>query len=101
MVSFRSNGEIIDHLISLGGSTNLDITKDPPDFEDKITFNHLARIQADNLRVASYKIEQLDDYLSSYQNNDIADYLCSIFKNYIMNHLFNTQMILLCSFNTY
>lgn len=88
MVSFQVMGEIIDHLISLGGSTNLDITKAPPDFEDKITFNHLARIQADNLRVASYKIEQLDDYLSSYQNNDIADYLCSIFKK-----LYNESLI--------
>ncbi|MCI9592105.1 MAG: hypothetical protein HFG42_16490 [Lachnospiraceae bacterium] len=80
IVSFQVMGEIINHLNSLGSSMNLDITKDPPDFEKKIMFNHLARIQADNLRVASYKIQELDDYLSSFEGNDTADYLCSIFK---------------------
>lgn len=80
MVSFEVMGEIINHLISVGASDNIDYTKDPPDFEKKIIFNKISSFQAQNLKVASYKIEQLDDYLSSYSDKNIADLLCSIFK---------------------
>lgn len=80
MVSFEVMGDIINHLISVGAANNIDNTKNPPDFEEKITFNQISNFQAQNLRVASYKIEQLDDYLSSYSDKNIADLLCSIFK---------------------
>ena len=80
MVSFEVMGDIIQHLVSVGSSQNIDYTKEPPNFEDKIIFNNIANFHAQNLRVASYKIDQLDDYLSSYSDKNIADLLCSIFK---------------------
>lgn len=80
MVSFEVMGDIISHLISVGAANNIDQTKEPPDFEKKIIFNNISSFQSQNLRVASYKIEQLDDYLSSYSDKNIADLLCSIMK---------------------
>ena len=80
MVSFEVMGEIIKHLFNVGHSQNIDLTKIPPNFESKIEFNELPEYYAHNLRVASYKIDQLDDYLSSYSDSNIADLLCSIFK---------------------
>jgi len=80
MISFQIIGEIIEHLISLGSAKSVDTTKIPPDFEEKIVFNEISDFQALHLRIASYKIEQLDDYLSSYSDSNMADLLCSIFK---------------------
>jgi hypothetical protein len=80
MVSFEVMGKIIKHLVTIGSSQNIDYTKEPPNFEEKITFNNIANFYAQNLKVASYKIDQLDDYLSSYSDRNIADILCSIFK---------------------
>lgn len=80
MVNYEVMGEIIEYLVSQGASENIDLTKTPPDFEEKIVFNKISPYHASNLRIASYKIDQLDDYLSSYSDNKISDYLCDIFK---------------------
>lgn len=80
MISYEIMGEIITYLTEIGYSHNVDMTKIPPDFEEKIIFNNISDYHAANLRVASYKIDQLDDYLASYSDNEISDNLCAIFK---------------------
>lgn len=81
MVSYEAMREIINHLITDSISENVDFTKQPPDFESKITFNKISAFQALHLRTASYFIEKLDDYLNSYSDLNMADLLCSIFKS--------------------
>lgn len=74
-------GEIVLHLINGGNSNNIDVTKKVPDFNDKIQFNKICSFYASNLIAASYRIDELDDFLSSYENINISDILCSIFKD--------------------
>lgn len=79
-INYEVMGDIIKYLRVIGASNNIDITKIPPDFNDKIEFNGICSFYASNLTTASYSIDKLDDYLSSYGNTDISDYLCGIFK---------------------
>lgn len=79
-VSYEIMGEIIKHLITVGASKNIDLNLTPPDFEEKIEFNNICNYYGMNLKIASYSIPKLEDYLSSYANPDIGDFLCSIFK---------------------
>lgn len=79
-ISYEVMGEIIKYLSSIGSSDNIDFTKLPPDFNEKIQFNNICPFYGSNLTTASYTIDKLDDYLSSYSDPDISDYLCGIFK---------------------
>ncbi|MFL7796614.1 hypothetical protein OIM93_06835 [Clostridium chauvoei] len=79
-IKYEVMGEIIQHLIKVGNTNNIDITKTPPNFDDKLEFNKINPFYASNLRTASYSIEALDDFLSSYEDIAISDTLCSIFK---------------------
>lgn len=80
-VSYEVMGDIIKHLISIGASSNIDVTKTPPDFNKKIEFNKLCEFYSMNLRVASYSIPKVEDYLSSYSDPGIGDFLSGLFKN--------------------
>lgn len=80
-ISFPIMGEIILHLTAVASSENIDLNLIPPDFEEKIKFNNICDFYGMNLKIASYNIPKLEDYLSSYMIPDIGDLLCSIFKN--------------------
>lgn len=80
-IKYEVMGEIIKHLITVSNTNNIDVTKTPPDFEEKLKFNKINPFYANNLRIASYSIEALDDFLSSYEDVTISDTLCSIFKS--------------------
>lgn len=79
-VSYEVMGDIIKHLITVGASNNIDLTKTPPDFNEKIKFNNICDFYGMNLKIASYSIAKLNDYLSSYTDPNIGDFLCSILK---------------------
>jgi hypothetical protein len=79
-ISYTIMGDIVKKLITITTANNIDMTITPPDFADKIAFNHISNFFAINLNVASYKVPQLDDFLSSYQDTTISDNLCAIFK---------------------
>lgn len=79
-VNYDIMGKLIKHLNTIATTNNIDITKTPPDFDDKIKFNNICPFYSSNLTSASYYIDKLDDYLSSYADPDISDYLCGILK---------------------
>jgi len=79
-IDYNIMGDIIKYLTLIDTSDNIDRTIIPPNFEDKIIFNNISCFFANNLKVASYKVSYLDDFLSSYQDTSISDDLCAIFK---------------------